>query len=567
VTKQFGELLIELGKIDEPTLERALNAQAGDERHLGDILVELGALSDTDRAEALARQLSIPRVEPDDFPAEPVLGDKISLKFLKEARVIPVADRDDALVVAMADPLDSYVVRAMEMIAGKPVEIRVAAGADIEAAIERIYETGEGALAELYDNIDGQAVVADLKSDIERLKDLASEAPVIRLVNLLISRALEERASDIHIEPFENRLLVRYRIDGVLREKNAPPARLAAAITSRIKLMARLNIAERRLAQDGRIRFAHQGRDIDIRVSTVPTIHGESVVMRLLDKGALVLDFPALGFDAEDEARLKEMLGLPHGIIIVTGPTGSGKSTTLYAGLALLNTPEKKLITVEEPIEYQLEGVNQIEVRPQIDLTFARILRSVVRQDPDIIMIGEIRDLETAQIAVQSALTGHLVLSTLHTNNAAGAVTRLLDMGVDDYLITSTLNAVVGQRLVRLLCTECREAYAPSPELAARLGLARLAGGRDITLYRAVGCEACDHTGYVGRAGIFEILVLSDTLRELILRNADTNALHRAAVEAGMRTMYEDGLNKVLAGRTAIEEILRVTRATEARVD
>ncbi|MFQ5534664.1 MAG: type II secretion system ATPase GspE [Sphingomonadales bacterium] len=567
MTKQLGELLVELGKIDQPTLDRALVLQEKRGERLADILCMLGMLSESDKVRALSLQLSIPVVGANDFPSDPVLHEKISVKFLKESKIVPVAETDECLTVAMADPLDSYAIKAMEMIAGRPVAVRIATEQDIETQIAKCHEGGRTALEELYDDIGGQIDVADQKDDIARLKDLASEAPVIRLVNLLVNRALEERASDIHIEPFENKLTVRYRVDGVLREKNPPPPRLSAAITSRIKLMAQLNIAERRLAQDGRIRFIHQGREIDIRVSTVPTIHGESLVMRLLDKSALTLELRALGLDEDDESKLRDMLRLPHGIFIVTGPTGSGKSTTLYSGLSLLNTPEKKLITVEEPVEYQLEGVNQIEVKPQIDLTFARILRSVVRQDPDIIMIGEIRDLETAEIAVQSALTGHMVLSTLHTNSAAGALTRLVDMGVDDYLISSTLNGVLGQRLVRLLCPNCREAYSPSADLVTRLSLGRFANGEALRLYQPKGCEQCNDIGYLGRAGIFELLPVTDEIRGLLMKNADANVIHRAAIKGGMRTMYDDGMRKALAGVTTVEEILRVTKITQEAGD
>ena len=559
--KPFGALLLDLGKVDEPTLERALAQQAASGDRLGDILTRQGTLSDVDKAEALSIHLGLPLTTADEFPAEPVLADTISANFLKELKIIPLADSPDGLAIAMADPLDAYVVRALELVAHKPVMVRVAAERDIEAAYERLYASGQTALDALFADIsaEGPDVVPD--QDVERLKDLASEAPVIRLVNLLINRALEERASDIHIEPFDNELKVRYRIDGLLREKKAPPARMTAAITSRIKIMAKLNIAERRLAQDGRIRFHFRGREIDIRVSTVPTVFGESIVMRLLDKTGLVLDFPSLGYASDDEAHLRKALSFSNGILIVTGPTGSGKSTSLYAALNLLNTPDKKIITAEDPVEYQLRGINQIQVKPQIGLTFARILRSVVRQDPDIIMIGEMRDLETAQIAVQSALTGHLVLSTLHTNNAAGAVTRLLDMGVEDYLMTSTLRAVVGQRLVRTLCPACRQPYAPAAELVDKLSLDRFAGSGNVTLYHPRGCAECDGIGYIGRSGLFEILLIDDTIRRLIVEHADTNALHAAAVADGMRTMYEDGLTKSCTGVTTLEEVLRVTQS------
>ncbi|MCB1765595.1 MAG: Flp pilus assembly complex ATPase component TadA, partial [Candidatus Competibacteraceae bacterium] len=375
------------------------------------------------------------------------------------------------------------------------------------------------------------------------------------------------RASDIHIEPFENRLKVRYRVDGVLREVESPPSRLSAAVISRIKIMAKLNIAERRLPQDGRIQLRAQGKEIDLRVSTVPTLWGESVVMRILDKASMVLNFEALGFSPRTLKRFLDVLMMPHGIIVVTGPTGSGKTTTLYTALLTLNTPERKILTVEDPVEYQLEGINQIQVKPQINLTFANALRSIVRQDPDVIMIGEMRDLETAGIAVQSALTGHLVLSTLHTNDAAGGVTRLLDMGVDDYLLTSTINGILAQRLVRLLCLHCREPYPALPELVEEMRLQRFVETEDrgsgITLYKAVGCEQCGGTGYRGRAAIMEFLIMSDPLRRLVLKHADATVLQAEAQKEGMDTLYEDGLRKVVAGHTTIEEVLRVTTQQE----
>ena len=396
--------------------------------------------------------------------------------------------------------------------------------------------------------------------DIEHLKDLASEAPVIRLVNLVINHALERRASDIHIEPFENRLIVRYRIDGVLHETESPPRRLSAAVISRIKIMANLDIAERRLPQDGRIKLRVQGKEIDLRVSTVPTMHGESVVMRILDKGGVSLNFAALGFDDANLKVFLDLLAQPHGVLLVTGPTGSGKTTTLYTALDRLNQPDIKILTVEDPVEYQMPGINQIQVKPQIELTFANALRSIVRQDPDVIMIGEIRDLETAQIAVQSALTGHLVLSTLHTNDAASSINRLLDMGVDDYLLTSTVVGIQAQRLVRRLCTHCKTPYHPVPEVVLQMGLRRFTTDAEVTLYHAVGCEHCGQTGYFGRECIMEVLPITDALRTLVMRHATSSEMRAAAVEAGMETMYENGLKKAVQGVSTIEEVLRVTR-------
>ena len=394
--------------------------------------------------------------------------------------------------------------------------------------------------------------------DVEHLRDLASEAPVIRLVNLIIQRAVELRASDIHIEPFENRLKVRYRIDGVLEEGESPPQNLTAAVISRIKIMAKLNIAERRLPQDGRIMLRVQGKELDLRVSTIPTAHGESVVMRLLDRETVVLDFHRLGFTDAFLPQFQQVLAQPHGILLVTGPTGSGKTTTLYTALSKLNTNDVKIITVEDPVEYQIEGINQIQAKPQIGLDFANALRSIVRQDPDIIMIGEMRDLETAKIAIQSALTGHLVLSTLHTNNAAGGITRLLDMGVEDYLLTSTVNGILAQRLVRRLEPTHAEQYPASPEEIEKFGLRRWQPSGEVFLYRPRP-SALAPTGYLGRTTIMEFLVMNDELRRAVMRHAGMGELEKLAREAGMRTMYEDGIGKALAGLTTIEEVLRVS--------
>ena len=373
----------------------------------------------------------------------------------------------------MADPTDEYTIGAFRMVTGRDIKPVVAIPSELEAAMERLYGAGKSALGQIVGDVETRADDVAFDADVQQLKDLASEAPVIRMVSLIITNALEMRASDIHIEPFENRLIVRYRVDGVLHEVESPPRRLSAAVISRVKIMANLDIAERRLPQDGRIRLRVQGKEIDLRVSTVPTMHGESVVMRILDKGGVALDFNRLGFEEDTLAAFMKVLLEPHGVLLVTGPTGSGKTTTLYTALDTLNKPDVKILTVEDPVEYQMPGINQIQVKPQIDLTFANALRSIVRQDPDVIMIGEIRDLETAQIAVQSALTGHLVLSTVHTNDAASTVNRLLDMGVEDYLLTSTVIGILAQRLVRTLCEHCKEPYTALPEMVKQLGLAR----------------------------------------------------------------------------------------------
>jgi general secretion pathway protein E len=435
------------------------------------------------------------------------------------------------------------------------VRVEVAVPIELDAALNRLYPDKTAA------PVTEDATEAPLESDTERLKDLASEAPVIRLVNQLIASAVETHASDIHIEPFEDRLRVRYRYDGLLQETESPPPRLAAAITSRIKIMARLDIGERRLPQDGRIKLAVRGQEVDFRVSTIPSLHGEIVVLRILDRAAVALDFSRLGLSPAVVRKFSTGLAQPNGVVLVTGPTGSGKTTTLYTGLLALNTATRKIVTVEDPIEYQLRGINQIQVHSQIGLSFAHLLRSILRQDPDVIMVGEIRDPETAQIAVQAALTGHLVLSTLHTNSAVSAVTRLRDMGVEDYLMTAVLRGVLAQRLVRRLCLTCRRAAPASPELVRRFALDRRCGGGTITLHHPVGCADCRHTGYRGRVAIAEFLELTSEIEQLVFARADQSKIEQAAVVGGMVPMFEAGLAAALAGETTIEELVRSIRA------
>jgi len=557
--KRIGEILIERGKLDAAGLERALRLQQETHEKLGALLVTLGIVAQRDVAEALATQLDLPLVEATGYPELPILEERVSPRFLRDARALPLQEDERELALAMADPTDSYTINAFEMVTGRKVMPRVAIPTELESALERLYGAGKTALGQIVGDVE-QRDDLSLDADVQQLKDLASEAPVIRLVSLIITNALETRASDIHIEPFENRLIVRYRIDGVLHEIESPPRRLSAAVISRVKIMANLDIAERRLPQDGRIRLRVQGKEIDLRVSTVPTMHGESVVMRILDKGGVALDFQRLGFEEGTLKTFLDVLLEPHGILLVTGPTGSGKTTTLYTALDRLNKPDVKILTVEDPVEYQMPGINQIQVKPQIDLTFANALRSIVRQDPDVIMIGEIRDLETAQIAVQSALTGHLVLSTVHTNDAPSTVNRLLDMGVEDYLLTSTVIGIQAQRLVRTLCPDCNEPYTALPELVAELGLSKFANGGDITLYHAKGCKECANTGYIGRISIIEMMPMTDPMRTLIMRHATATELRAEAIKQGMVTMYEDGMRKALRGVTTFEEVLRVTR-------
>ncbi|MEE8189586.1 MAG: type II secretion system ATPase GspE [Kiloniellales bacterium] len=554
----LGERLIEGGKLDRAGLERAARIRAESGEPLSALLPKLGLVSERDLAEALAEVLDLPLIAANEFPEKPLYEDRLSPRFLREARVLPVAEEPEGLVVAMADPRNEFAADAMRLVSDRALLPRVAVPAELEAAIDRLYTPGAetGRLVEEA----GAAGDEGLELDVERLKDLASEAPVIRLVNQLITRAVEQRASDIHIEAFETSLRVRYRIDGVLREIDSPPGRVRAAIVSRVKIMAKLNIAERRLPQDGRIKLAVRGTPIDLRISTIPTMHGEGVVMRILDREGVKLDFQTLGLTGHNLKTYLGILERPHGIVLVTGPTGSGKTTTLYTSLTRLNSPDKKILTVEDPIEYQLDGINQIQIKPGIGLSFANVLRSILRQDPDIIMVGEIRDVETAEIAIQAALTGHLVLSTLHTNDAAGTIARLLDMGVEEYLLTSTLNGVAAQRLVRTLCSHCRVQARAMPELVEQLRLSRYTQDKDIVLYQPRGCGECNDTGYFGRSSVSEVLVVSDEIRRLILRRAEVMELHRAAVAEGMQTMYDDGMQKALAGLTTVEEVLRVTR-------
>ena len=551
---RLGPALIEGGVVDQRTLDRARRVAVETGGRLDRVLTQLGMVSERGLAEALAELIAAPLAMAADYPDTPLFVDRLQAKFLRRAHALPIAAGEDRATLAMADPLDVFTRNAVAAAIGRPVAVAVAVPIELEAAIDRLYSEAGDAEAGL-DEIVADAEPAE--EDAERLKDLASEAPVIRLVNQLIARAVETHASDVHLEPFPDRMRVRYRYDGVLHEAEPPPPRLQAAVISRIKIMARLDIAERRLPQDGRIKLTVRGHEIDFRVSTVPALYGETVVLRVLDRTAVEFDYQKLGLPQDIRNGVERALDLPNGMMLVTGPTGSGKTTTLYTGLLKLNTVARKIVTVEDPIEYQLTGINQIQVKPQIGLNFASLLRSILRQDPDVIMIGEIRDLETAQIAVQAALTGHLVLSTLHTNGAAATVTRLRDMGLEDYLLTATLKAVLAQRLVRRLCPACKVAApAPAP-LIERFGLERLAAGREIVLHHPAGCPECRGTGYRGRRAIAELLVPSRTIDRLIFEGAEATAIERAAVEGGMRPIFDSGLIAVLDGDTTIEEVVR----------
>ena len=555
VRPRLGDMLVAAGKLSPRDLERALQAQQEMGHLIGHVLTQLGLVSEMDVMHTLAQQLQIPFIQAADFPPEPPEVPGLLSEFQHAQHVYPLKLEDGVLDVAMSAPQDPFVVKAVQMSTGLVVRPHLALEADIEKALqepEPEVDEGEGAGDLFGDGVDGGDFV-------EHLKDLASEAPVIRLVNSIIGRVTDLRASDIHLEPFDDGLHVRYRVDGVIHPGELVPPRLSAAVGSRVKLMAHLDIAERRLPQDGRIKTRVKGRELDLRVSTVPTVHGESIVMRVLDRASVRLQLETMGFAKDTLAKFNELLGRPHGILLVTGPTGSGKTTTLYAALSKIDAIENKIITVEDPVEYQLDGINQIQTHAQINLTFANALRSILRQDPDIIMIGEMRDGETAQIAVQSALTGHLVLSTLHTNTAAGAITRMQDMGVESYLITSSVNGVLAQRLVRTLCANCKEEYEPGEEVRKRSGLARFSQvGQPI--YRAVGCNQCRQTGYKGRTGIHELFVLDEPMRNAINAGKDANELFALASQAGMLSLHEDGLRKVAAGMTTLDEVARVTQ-------
>jgi general secretion pathway protein E len=519
------------------------------------LLTRLGLVSEFEMARAWAALLQAPLIIADAAPALIDPLPPLTERFMRHFQVVPLEWRDDGLHVLAANPNELFALEAIAYGCEVPVWLSIGPRNDVETLIERYYGQGRSAMGTLIENLDEEGGSLE---DIEHLKDLASEAPVIRLVNLILQRAVEQRASDIHIEPFESQLKVRYRIDGVLHEAEAPPSSSSAAVISRVKIMARLDIAERRLPQDGRIMLRIQGKELDLRVSTVPTSFGESVVMRLLDRQTINFDFQSLGFDGDRLDAFLDVLQRPHGILLVTGPTGSGKTTTLYTALSQLNTAERKIITVEDPVEYQLEGINQIQVKPSIGLDFAGALRSIVRQDPDVIMIGEMRDLETCRIAIQSSLTGHLVLSTLHTNSAAASITRLLDMGVESYLIASTVNGILAQRLVRRLDPETREAFEAPQELIDEHELHRFTDERPIRLYRPRA--DAPGGGYRGRSAITELLVMNEELRGLLMRHADASTLEHAARRSGLRTLHEEGLRQAVAGVTSLEEVLRVTR-------
>ena len=558
VWKRLGEILVASYGIAPQAIEEALSAAAKSGKRLGEALLAAKSISETQLAEALAAQQGLPCLTgiPSDTPAE--LLALIPIGYAKEYRIYPLGRDEKGLRLAMADPLDSRPLNDLAVLTGERIRVTVAPAAEIVAAINRGYEGRAEQAREVVEEIGGDTQLVRGLEPADLL-DTSDEAPIIRFVNSLITQGYKERASDIHIEPFETEVVVRYRIDGILYEVLRPPRQAQASIVSRIKIMSGLNIAEKRLPQDGRFRVRIAGKDLDVRVSTLPTAFGERVVMRLLEQSSSVPSLEDIGMDAGILEQTMRMIGKSHGIFLVTGPTGSGKTTTLYAALSRLNNQEKNIITVEDPIEYQLTGVGQIQVNPKINLTFAAGLRSILRQDPDVIMVGEIRDGETAEIAVQSALTGHMVFSTLHTNDAAGALTRLVEMGIEPFLAASSIVGILAQRLVRRICPDCRESYRPSPEMLREMGLTQ-AVSADALFYRGKGCPRCMDIGYRGRTGIYELLTMDEEIRDLLLRNKDAAGIKAAAVARGMLTLRDAGLAKALRGETTIEEVLRVTQ-------
>jgi general secretion pathway protein E len=554
------KILLDREKITEKTLEEIKRNDFQRGKYLSKVLVDHGYIHSQVILEALSEELGFPCLEAADFSKNtlPVPGLEISEAFLREKLIFPLKMDAGSLTLATFNPFDWETFENLKVSLGKEIKINLSSQEDILEAIESFYGKGGSTMDRMVSKIleeEEEDVESTLEST-EYIRDMASEAPVIKLVNHIINQAIKMGASDIHLEPFADDLILRYRIDGMLYEHEAPPKRLNSAIVTRIKIMAYLDIAERRLPQDGRIRIKSQGKDIDIRVSTLPTLFGESVVMRILDRGNIIVTLDHLGFPKKELKLYQDLIHKPYGQILVTGPTGSGKTTTLYGSLEKINTPEKKIVTIEDPVEYQLRGVNQVHIRPQIGLTFANGLRSIVRQDPDVIMIGEIRDSETAEVAIQSALTGHLVFSTVHTNDAAGAITRLQEMEIESFLISSALLGVLAQRLVRVICTHCKESCTIEPDALLEMGIDDPAPP---SAFRGKGCDHCNKTGFRGRTGIYELLVIDDEIRKLILAHASSQEIRERAVQSGMTTLRQDGWRKIQEGITTVEEIIRVT--------
>lgn len=562
--KSFEAILLDRSWVSQQDLDRARQRKKPGQE-LTDVLVEMGALEPQRLARALAQEYRLPfEAHIDEHILDTSLLSKVPINYAKRNRLLPLASTDGTVTVAIADPANYEPLDDLHVLFGMTVSPVVVPAHVIDEAINRAYDQATTtSAADLMIDLEEEgldAVASELAHETRDLLESDDAAPIIKLVNGILSQAVKDRASDIHLECFENELVVRFRVDGMLYDVLSPPKRIQAAITSRIKVMSGLNIAEKRLPQDGRIRVRIAGRDIDIRVSTIPTAHGERIVLRLLDRAqALVdIDLDRLGFSGDNLRKLDRLIRQSHGIILATGPTGSGKTTTLYACLSRINSPEKNIITIEDPIEYQLRGVGQMQVNPKIELTFASGLRSILRQDPDVIMVGEIRDSETAEIAIQAALTGHLVFSTLHTNDSFGALTRLVDMGIEPFLVSSSILAVLAQRLVRRLCQDCRDGYTPTTTELQRIGIT--ADGFAGKIYKAKGCRACRNTGYRGRMAVQELMIMDDDIRTLVMQNADAATIRRTCTGKAMKLLRQDGADRVLAGETTIEELLRVTQ-------
>ena len=563
--KEIGELLVENGLVTERQLTRAMDQAS----KLGDtvqkVLINMGFVSEKDITEMVGMQMGVPFVDLDEVDIDPELARSVPEHLAQRYSVIPIAQNENKLTLAMVDPLNILAIDDIRLITGFDIDPVISTEESILKAIGRQF--GSMGLAEVEETVKdisasefGDMEVDDATDDeisLDKLKELVDEAPIVRVVNLIISQAINDKSSDIHIEPEAKTVRVRYRVDGVLHEVMQPPKHIQAPMVSRIKIMSNLDIAERRIPQDGKIHLKHDNKEYDLRVSTVPCVHGEKVVMRILDKGSVMLGLGKLGFFSEIQQSIEDLVDKPYGMILVTGPTGSGKSTTLYSVLNRVNKIGVNIMTVEDPVEYQIQGINQVQQNVKAGMTFAGALRAFLRQDPDIIMVGEIRDGETAQIAVEAALTGHLVLSTLHTNDAPGAITRLTEMGIEPFLCSSSIICVLAQRLARTICPNCKESYVPPMESVRKFGLAAYTDS-EITFYRGRGCDNCKMSGYKGRTGIHELLVVSDRLRSLILQRASTAEIRQCAIEEGMKTMPDDGLRKVLEGITTIEECLRV---------
>src|SRR3990167_6797261 len=555
----LGEILHRLSPINEKEIEECLRIQQEKGGRIGEILIHLKHIKEIDLLKALSIQFRIPYIQNlTEDEIDKGLVSSIPISFLKRHIIHPYKRENNIVRLAISDPLNISPIDDLKIFLNSEVEIYLTESITILNAINLAYETHKEAAEQVIEDMGDQNLTVGFEEPID-LIDVVDEAPIIKLINSLLFRSVKERASDLHFEPFERDIIVRFRIDGVLHNILTLPKKFHPSITSRIKIMASLNIAEKRLPQDGRISLKIAGKDIDVRVSLIPTSFGERVVLRLLDKSGYLLRLTDIGLSKEMQGVFNRLIRLTHGIILVTGPTGSGKTTTLYAALTEINSPDKNIITIEDPVEYQVKGIGQMQINPKIELTFARGLRSILRQDPDVIMVGEIRDLETAEIAIQASLTGHLVFSTLHTNDSAGAVTRLIDMGIEPFLVSSSVVAIAAQRLIRLLCPACKKEYTPSGPELAELGIesSQISGHH---IYTAVGCDKCMQTGYRGRTGIYELLLINDDVRSLILQNVNSQLIKNKTIEIGMTTLRADGAKKVLEGITSIEEVARVTQ-------